>query len=77
MRIRLATALVAAVATFQAAPAGADVSDYLGKPIASVTLESAGRAANDARMLALVETRVGQPLQGAAIRQSITHLFSL
>lgn len=77
MPLRLATAWVAALVAFLAVPAAADVTDYLGKPIASVTLESGGRPTNDARMLGLIETRVGQPLLSAEVRESIAHLFSL
>jgi len=77
MDMRFATASVAALAVLLAAPVAADVTEYLGKPVASVTLESGGRPTNDARMLGLIETRVGQPLLSAAVRQSVAHLFSL
>jgi outer membrane protein assembly factor BamA len=74
---RFAAVSVAALALALPATATADVSDYLGKPIASVTLESGGRPTTDTRILDLVATHVGQPLLVAAVRESITHLFSL
>jgi outer membrane protein insertion porin family len=55
----------------------ADVGDYLGKPVVSVRVETEGRATEDGRLLQLVETRPGEPLSMAAVRESITHLFSL
>lgn len=50
---------------------------YAGKPIADVRLVSEGRPADEPAMVALVETRVGQPLSMAAVRETIIHLFSL
>jgi outer membrane protein insertion porin family len=50
---------------------------YIGKPIVEVRLVSEGRPADDPASLALVETRVGQPLSMTAVRASITHLFGL
>ena len=59
------------------APARADVADFLGKPITSIRLISEGRSADDPRLLAVVETRVGRPLSMLDVRESVTHLFSL
>jgi outer membrane protein insertion porin family len=58
-------------------PARADVRDYLGRPIASVTIRSEGRTLTDAHLSSLIETTVGQPLDMRAVRESMTHLFSL
>jgi outer membrane protein insertion porin family len=57
--------------------AGAAVDQYIGKPIASVDLTIEGRPTTDAAVLGVLETRVGQPLSVAAVRESIAHLFSL
>jgi outer membrane protein insertion porin family len=57
--------------------AQAAVDDYLGKPIASVRLLVEGRETTDAALARVIETRVGQPLTMPAVRDSITHLFSL
>lgn len=77
MRTRFATLWVAALVLAAAVPATADVRDYLGKSIASVSLESEGRVLTDRRLTDLVETHIGQPLSIGGVRQSITHLFSL
>lgn len=53
------------------------VDDYLGKPIASVRLVIEGRETGEAALARVVETRVGEPLSFPAVRESITHLFSL
>ena len=57
--------------------AAADVGDYIGRPIASVRLEIEGRVADDRKLTAVVETRVGRPLSMVDVRESVTHLFSL
>jgi outer membrane protein insertion porin family len=53
------------------------IDDYLGKPIASVRLLIEGRETTDAAIARVVETPVGQPLTIAAVRDTISHLFSL
>ncbi|MEQ1910731.1 MAG: hypothetical protein ABMA15_18065, partial [Vicinamibacterales bacterium] len=57
--------------------ARADVGDYLGKPVVSITIRSEGRTLAEARLAALIETTVGRPLTMRAVRESVTHLFSL
>lgn len=76
-RAGLVTALVLLVALAVPRVARADVADYLGRPVVSVTLRSEGRVVTEARVLSLVETPVGQPLDMHAVRESMTHLFSL
>src|SRR3954453_22364751 len=68
----LAAALLAV-----ARPAAADVSEYLGRRVASVAVESEGRRLTDPRLLEIVETAVGQPLTMVAGGASVSHLFSL
>jgi len=77
MHGRFAAIWVAALLFFRPGVAAADVSDFVGKPIASVTVIAGGRATADPRLIGLVETEAGQPLRVAAIRESIAHLFSL
>ena len=55
----------------------AAIDDYLGKPIASVRLLIEGRDTTDPAVARVVETPVGQPLTVAAVRDTISHLFSL
>jgi outer membrane protein assembly complex protein YaeT len=74
---RFAAAWVAALFFLQATVAGADVGDFVGKTIATVTVIAGGRATTDPRLIGLVETEAGQPLRVAAVRESIAHLFSL
>ena len=56
---------------------GAEIADFVGKPVAAVTLVSDGFPLNDPEVLELVETRVGTPLSMRQVRESLTHLFSL
>jgi outer membrane protein assembly complex protein YaeT len=74
---RFAAALIAALFFLRPAAAVADVSDFIGKPIATVTVIVNGRSTTDPRLIGLVETEAGQALRVAAIRESVTHLFSL
>lgn len=63
--------------TLVARHAHADVDDFLGKPVASVAVQSEGRVLTDARLSALIETAPGRPLTMRDVRESLTHLFSL
>ncbi|MFN7917228.1 MAG: POTRA domain-containing protein [Vicinamibacterales bacterium] len=76
-RLRCRAALAAAVLLLAVAPARADVTDYIGKPVVSVAVRSEGQAITDPRILALVETASGSPLAMRQVRESLTHLFSL
>jgi outer membrane protein insertion porin family len=77
MHGRLAAACLAAFLLLRPAAALADVSDFVGKTIATVSVIDGGRATADPRLVGLVETEAGQPLRIAAVRESIAHLFSL
>ncbi len=57
--------------------ADAAVDDYLGRTVASIRLRVEGRDAADESVSRVIETRVGQPLTMAAVRESVAHLFSL
>jgi len=77
MRGRFAAACLAALLLLRPAAASADVSDFVGKTIATVSVIDGGRTTADPRLVGLVETEAGQPLRIAAVRESIAHLFSL
>jgi outer membrane protein insertion porin family len=57
--------------------AQAAVDDFLGKSVASVQLIIEGRETVDPSLARVIETRVGEPLAMPAVRDTITHLFSL
>ncbi|MQA28817.1 MAG: BamA/TamA family outer membrane protein [Luteitalea sp.] len=78
MRVAARVAGCAALlAALSARPAGADVSDYIGRPVVSLAFETEGRRVTDPRLPPMVQTRLEQPLTVAAVRASVTHLFSL
>lgn len=58
-------------------PARASVDDYVGKPIASIRLLIEDRETTDPALLRVIETAIGQPVSMAAVRDTISHLFSL
>jgi outer membrane protein assembly complex protein YaeT len=68
----LLMALAASAGTARAA-----VSDYLGKPVASVRVLVEGRETTEPAVTQIVEARVGAPLSMAQVRDSVTRLFSL
>ncbi len=70
-------ALLVIALVLSARVAGADVSDYIGKSIASVRIEIEGRETTDPKLLTVVETHAGRPLSMDEVRDSVTHLFSL
>ncbi|OFW17578.1 MAG: hypothetical protein A3F69_02090 [Acidobacteria bacterium RIFCSPLOWO2_12_FULL_66_10] len=57
--------------------AGAEIVDYLGKPVGTVRLLVENRETAEPALMEVVETVVGQPLSMALVRESIVHLFSL
>lgn len=76
MPLSLPAGIVAALTI--AAPAfGAEVDDFVGRPVAAVELRSGGAPLRDQAALEMIETRVGQPLSMRQVRESVTHLFSL
>lgn len=60
-----------------AVPARAAVTDYVGKPIASVRFVVEGRDAGDPSLSDRVQTQAGRPLSMADVRESVAHLYSL
>jgi outer membrane protein assembly complex protein YaeT len=77
MRRLVRVALALAACLLAAGRAGADVADYIGRPVGSVRLLTEGRDTTDPVLMQVVETLVGQPLSIAQVRESIAHLFSL
>jgi outer membrane protein assembly factor BamA len=71
-------AIAAAAALALACPnrAAADVADFLGRRIVGVRLAVEGRSVPDARLSAVIQTRVGDPLSMGDVRESLIHLFS-
>ncbi len=69
--------LAALVLAAPAAAPGAEIDDFVGRPVVAVELHSGGSPLRDEGALALVETEVGAPLSMRQVRESVTHLFSL
>lgn len=80
MRLTAAALVALVLPAIAAAQAGQPVSPaapFVGKTVTEVHFVSEGRPADEPALFELVETRVGQPLSMAAVRETITHLFSL
>jgi outer membrane protein insertion porin family len=50
---------------------------YIGQPVVAIQLAIEGQPSDDAGLADLVQTRAGEPLSMTAVRESISHLFSL
>ena len=61
----------------QAAAADSPIQALLNLPVTRVRFEMEGREVIDPQVADLVETRTGAPLQMAAVRETMTHLFGL
>jgi outer membrane protein assembly complex protein YaeT len=78
MRVGLLSSLcVVCILCVLCVPLSAAVSDYLGKPVASVRFVLEGRDVNDPIFAEIVETAVDRPLSMVQVRESIAQLFSL
>ena len=78
-RVILAVVLAAgsvAAASAQPLPA-APLDAFLGQTIAEVAGHSAGQAVDDSAVLTVVETRAGEPLAMARVRNTIDHLVGM
>jgi outer membrane protein insertion porin family len=60
-----------------ASPAGADVAGLLGRRVTDVRIDAAGAPITDRDALTLVETRLGEPLTLAKVRDTIDHFVAL
>ncbi|MGE5814272.1 MAG: POTRA domain-containing protein, partial [Acidobacteriota bacterium] len=80
---RLVPLLAAIAAVFCAQPSTAaaqgqiSASAFVGRTIGSIVLLSEGQPTSDPVLVALLETRVGEPLSMENVRESLTHLFDL
>ena len=61
----------------QDAPASSTAAQYMGRPIVATGVVVEGRPSADPALMDLVQTRPGEPLVMAEVRESISHLFSL
>ncbi len=68
---------VAAAVLVCASPARADVTQYLGKPIASIRLVVDGRDTIEPALSRVLDVRLGEPLSMRGIRESVLHLFAM
>jgi len=75
--LRPAIFLVALLLALVSRPAAAQVEPYLGKPIADVRLDIQGQPTTETELRDLLETRIGEPLTAAQVRESIVHLMAL
>ena len=67
-----------AVLTWSASAAPAQVPDRLvGRIVREAQLRSAGQAVRDAQLEGLIEIQRGQPLEMAAVRETIVHLMGM
>jgi outer membrane protein insertion porin family len=71
-----AVAPAAAMSSPAAEQSDASIEAWLGKTIASVRLVRLGQDVTDERLLALIETKAGQPLSMREVRSSLLHLFN-
>ena len=70
-------ALIAVAWLLFACTAEAAVTDYIGKPVVEVKLQSNGIDVRDPTLLEIIETRPGSPLAMIEVRESMAHLFGL
>ncbi|MCL4813295.1 MAG: BamA/TamA family outer membrane protein [Vicinamibacteraceae bacterium] len=78
MRRAVALLAVAVVLVLgAAAPARAQLDDYIGQPIAAVRVYEAGQLVTAGQVVDLVETRAGFPLSLDRVRESILQLVAL
>src|SRR5687768_14976309 len=71
------TATFTILLMFAAAPARADVRDFLGRPLVDVRVEIGSVALADDSVLQLIETRIGDALSMQRVRETIDHLVGL
>ncbi len=76
MRVR---ALLFAILTFAPAAlfAQGDASRFAGRRVSAVSVAIERQATTDVTLTELIETRVGEPLSVAEVRETIAHLYSL
>ena len=70
-------AAAAVLALMSAAPAAADVLDYVGKTVRSVRLSIEGRETNDPSLSQVIETPPGRQLSMMDVRETAAHFYSM
>ena len=73
----LVAGVLAGSAARPASAAAGQGEQYAGRMLADVRVEAGGRPLNDASVLELIETRVGEPLTLPDLRDTIEHLVGL
>ena len=73
----LAAAVAVVACTVWPCAAQTPVTAFAGQRVIQVDLVAEGQAVDDPVIRGLVETRVGDPLSMAHVRESITHIFGL
>ena len=68
---------IAALVLAMAATAQADVSEFLGQPVAAIHLLIDGRETQEAGLVTLVDVRAGQPLSMREVRETVLHLYAM
>jgi len=58
-------------------PGSAAGQDFIGQTVVEIVVEQEGQVVTDPTILNLIQTRVGQPLSVADVRQTSEHLFNL
>jgi outer membrane protein insertion porin family len=77
LRLLCAAVMVALFPLASMAQPPASPAARLGQRVVEIRLVREGQPVDDPTVLALVETRVGDPLSMAQVRASITHIFGL
>src|SRR4051812_35488052 len=77
VRLRWTSGAAAAVMLLAASAARADVTEYLGRPVASIRLVLDGRDTTEQALTRVVEVHVGEPLSMRDVRESVLHLFAM
>ena len=75
--MRRSIVVAALVTLLTTGTAFGDVRDFIGKPIVAVSVEVGGARYEEPAVLQLIETRVGDALSMAQVRESIDHLVGL
>ena len=75
--MRRLVAVLAVIAAAAVTDARADVVDLLGRRVTDVRLIADGLPVTDRAAIELVETRLGNPLRMADVRQTIDHFVTL
>ena len=73
----VAAAVAVAACVVPTLAAQTPAAAFVGQRVVDVQIVAEGRPVDDPMIMGLVETRIGDPLSMAKVRESITHLFGL